>query len=51
MEITATIETQKIEFGSPDVLAGKESVHIGYGTDENFVMPMGRFHDFCFGKQ
>lgn len=41
MEITATIETQKIEFGSPDVLAGKESVHIGYGTDENFVMPMG----------
>ena len=47
MEITATIETQKIEFGSPDVLAGKESVHIGYGTDDAY----GRFHDFCFGKQ
>ena len=41
MKITGKIETQRIEFGNPDVFSNPKAAHIGYGTDENFVMPMG----------
>lgn len=41
MKITGKIETQRIEFGNPDVFSNPKAAHMGYGTDENFVMPMG----------
>ena len=41
MKITGKIETQRIEFGNQDVFSNPKAAHIGYGTDENFVMPMG----------
>lgn len=41
MEIPANIEKQCAVLGNRAVLQAPRAVHIGYGTDENFVMPMG----------
>lgn len=35
------INKKCLTFGHSGIIANAESVHIGYGTDDNFVMPMG----------
>ena len=41
MKIPAAIEKSCISIGNQDILSNPNTFHIGYGTDENFVMPMG----------
>lgn len=41
MEIPANIEKQCEVLGNRAILQDPQAIHIGYGTDENFVMPMG----------
>lgn len=41
MDIPAQIEKNCLQMGNPTVLKNSQAIHIGYGTDENFVMPMG----------
>lgn len=41
MEITKSVEKGKIVIGNADKEEFKSAVHVGYGIDENFVMPMG----------
>jgi hypothetical protein len=41
MEIPANIEKKCEVWGKQAILQNLQAIHIGYGTDENFVMPMG----------
>jgi lipopolysaccharide biosynthesis glycosyltransferase len=41
MEIPANIEKKCEVWGNQAILQNLQAIHIGYGTDENFVMPMG----------
>lgn len=41
MEISKQVEKGKIYIGNTSLEDAADTVHIGYGIDENFVMPMG----------
>ncbi|WP_432642290.1 glycosyltransferase family 8 protein [Acidaminococcus sp.] len=41
MEIPAKLEKKYVLLGNQAILQDNQAIHIGYGTDENFVMPMG----------
>lgn len=41
MKIPSDIEKKRILLGNKSIADNEAAFHIGYGTDENFVMPMG----------
>ena len=41
MKISSDIEKKRILLGNKSIADNEAAFHIGYGTDENFVMPMG----------